>query len=150
MKQFFFGLLILALPELISAQQPSAPSLPSPPNDEAFKKQVEIMQQQMHRQMSMLHDSIAEWRRQLSESDAGREIKDALQDGLQDFKNELNMPPFPVLPPLADIPPVPEMQQAWGEILDELQDLHFRFEAPPAPDVPEPEAPLPPDVKHCP
>lgn len=145
MKKCLLGLLILVLPELISAQQPSAPSLPSPPNDEAFKKQVEIMQQQMHRQMIMLQDSIAEWRRQLSESDAGREIKDALKD----FKNELKMPPFPALPPLADIPPVPEMQQAWGELLDELQDLHFHFEAPPAPDVPEPVAPLPPDVKHC-
>ena len=150
MKQFLFGLLILVLPELMLAQQPASPSLPSPPNDESFKKQVEIMKQQMHRQMSMLQDSIAEWRRQLSESDAGREIKDALQDGLKDFRNEWNRPPLPVLPPLADIPPVPEMQQAWSELLDELQDLHFRFEAPLAPDVPEPEAPLPPDVKHYP
>lgn len=149
MKQFFFGLMILIMPQLSSAQPPSAPPQPLPPNDETFKEQVEIMKDQLNRQISMLQDSITVWSRQFNESDAGREMKDVLQDGLRNFKNQLDMPPLPVLPPLADIPPVPEMQQAWGKLLDELQGLHFRFEAPLAPNVPEPEVvPLPPDIKH--
>lgn len=149
MKQFFFGLMILIMPQLSSAQPPSVPPQPLPTNDETFSEQVEIMKDQLNRQMSMLQDSITAWSRQFNESDAGREMKDVLQDGLRNFKNQLDIPPLPVLPPLADIPPVPEMQQAWGKLLDELQDLHFRFEVPSAPDVPELEAvPLPPDLKH--
>ncbi|MBX7109134.1 MAG: hypothetical protein K1X61_10850 [Chitinophagales bacterium] len=146
MKKLFLGLLIIALPHWMYAQQAT---VPVPPNDERLKQQVAVMQEELLHRMSMLQDSISELSRQLSQSAAGRDIKDAVQDGWSGFEHELNkMPP---LPPLAEIPPVPEMQQAWFKLKSGLQDLHFRFEAPPAPDAPEPEAPpMPPAMEDCP
>jgi hypothetical protein len=129
MKLLLLNLLIAALPVVSFAQQKTTWT---PQQQEAFKKEMEQFQQQMQSQVKALQDSISKLNQQLNKIDAER-----MESWGPSFHN--NIPDMNwnfAVPPLPEMPPVPDCQEDWGKGFSDPDQWNFRFEMPPLPELP--------------